>query len=158
MSPHQEWLAKELCEYDDLSTSLILDPYLGFQTHKMSTMFVFSRLVNSNSQCLQSGSLSFMLTWHSFLGFDQLKGRQGELREVIKLFKKHDNLEKAFQALTAGDWTRHHFPNKTKSQEKLFKAHVNYKFWKISIYDDPFFFSQFMMTHFFFSHVLAGLC
>ncbi|KTF82026.1 hypothetical protein cypCar_00006601 [Cyprinus carpio] len=92
--PSSGMTAKELCEYDDLSTSLILDPYLGFQTHKMNTRF------------------------------RPIKGRQGELREVIKLFKKHDNLEKAFQALTAGDWTRHHFLNKTKSQEKLFKAHV----------------------------------
>uniref|UniRef100_A0A673JXW5 [histone H4]-N-methyl-L-lysine20 N-methyltransferase KMT5B n=1 Tax=Sinocyclocheilus rhinocerous TaxID=307959 RepID=A0A673JXW5_9TELE len=92
--PSSGMTAKELCEYDDLSTSLILDPYLGFQTHKMNTRF------------------------------RPIKGRQAELREVIELFKKHDNLEKAFQALTAGDWTRHHFLNKTKSQEKLFKAHV----------------------------------
>uniref|UniRef100_A0A672SGK7 [histone H4]-N-methyl-L-lysine20 N-methyltransferase KMT5B n=1 Tax=Sinocyclocheilus grahami TaxID=75366 RepID=A0A672SGK7_SINGR len=92
--PSSGMTAKELCEYDDLSTSLILDPYLDFQTHKMNTRF------------------------------RPIKGRQGELREVIELFKKHDNLEKAFQALTAGDWTRHHFLNKTKSQEKLFKAHV----------------------------------
>ncbi|XP_077104974.1 histone-lysine N-methyltransferase KMT5B [Siphateles boraxobius] len=92
--PSSGMTAKELCEYDDLSTSLILDPYLGFQTHKMNTRF------------------------------RPIKGRQGELREIIERFKKHDNLEKAFQALTSGDWTRHHFFNKTKSQEKLFKAHV----------------------------------
>ncbi|XDV28925.1 hypothetical protein PO909_032118 [Leuciscus waleckii] len=92
--PSSGMTAKELCEYDDLSTSLILDPYLGFQTHKMNTRF------------------------------RPIKGRQGELREIIERFKKHDNLEKAFQALTSGDWTRHHFLNKTKSQEKLFKAHV----------------------------------
>lgn len=92
--PSSGMTAKELCEYDDLSTSLILDPYLGFQTHKMNTRF------------------------------RPIKGRQRELREIIELFKKHDNLEKAFQALTSGDWTRNHFINKTKSQEKLFKAHV----------------------------------
>lgn len=92
--PSSGMTAKELCEYDDLSTSLILDPYLGFQTHKMNTRF------------------------------RPIKGRQNELREIIERFKKHDNLEKAFQALTSGDWTRHHFLNKTKSQEKLFKAHV----------------------------------
>ncbi|XP_073706735.1 histone-lysine N-methyltransferase KMT5B [Garra rufa] len=92
--PSSGMTAKELCEYDDLSTSLILDPYLGFQTHKMNTRF------------------------------RPIKGRQRELREVIELFKKHDNLEKAFHSLTGGDWTRHHFLNKTKSQEKLFKAHV----------------------------------
>ncbi|XP_051953237.1 histone-lysine N-methyltransferase KMT5B [Xyrauchen texanus] len=92
--PSSGMTAKELCEYDDLSTSLILDPYLGFQTHKMNTRF------------------------------RPIKGRQAELREVIEHFKKHDNLDKAFQALTSGDWTRNHFLNKTKSQEKLFKAHV----------------------------------
>ncbi len=73
--------------------------------------------------------------------FRPIKGRQRELREVIELFKKHDNMEKAFQALTAGEWTRHHFLNKTKSQEKLFKAHVNYTFEKISIYHEPYFVS-----------------
>lgn len=59
------------------------------------------------------------------LRFRPLKGRQSELREVIESFKKSDNLEKAFQALTSADWRRHHFLNKTKAQEKLFKAHVN---------------------------------
>lgn len=86
--------AKELCEYDDLSTSLIVDPYLGFQTHKMSTRF------------------------------RPIKGRQKLLREVIENVKKNDNLEKAFQTLTSGDFNKHHFLNKTKAQEKLFKAHV----------------------------------
>lgn len=92
--PSSGMTAKELCEYDDLSTSLILDSYLGFQTHKMNTRF------------------------------RPFKGRRSELREVIESFRKSDNLEKAFQALTSSDWRRHHFLNKTKTQEKLFKAHV----------------------------------
>ncbi|XP_049896673.1 histone-lysine N-methyltransferase KMT5B [Epinephelus moara] len=92
--PSSGMTAKELCENDDLTTSLILDPYLGFQTHKMNTRF------------------------------RPIKGRQEELKEVIERFKKHDNLEKAFRALTTGDWSRNLFLHKTKAQEKLFKQHV----------------------------------
>ncbi|XP_061743550.1 histone-lysine N-methyltransferase KMT5B [Nerophis ophidion] len=92
--PTSGMTAKELCENDDLTTSLILDPYLGFQTHKMNTRF------------------------------RPVKGRNEELKEIIERFKKHDNLEKAFRALTTGDWSRNLFVHKTKSQEKLFKQHV----------------------------------
>lgn len=76
---------------------------------------------------------------------------------MIEHFKKHDNLEKAFQALTSGDWTRHHFLNKTKSQEKLFKAHVTKQtFLEISIF--------FLLNGhdnllvYCFSYVPAGVC
>ncbi|XP_023662594.1 histone-lysine N-methyltransferase KMT5B-like isoform X2 [Paramormyrops kingsleyae] len=92
--PSSGMTAKELCENDDLTTSLILDPYLGFQTHKMNTRF------------------------------RPIKGRQEELKEVIEGYKKHDDLEKAFNALIAGDWARHYFLHKNKAQEKLFKEHV----------------------------------
>lgn len=88
--------------------------------------------------------------------FRPIKGRQGELREIIERFKKHDNLEKAFQALTSGDWTRHHFLNKTKSQEKLFKAHVNHIFGKISIHDLHYHVDD-HLTISFSSHAPAGL-
>lgn len=57
--------------------------------------------------------------------FRPVKGRQEELKEIIERFKKHDNLEKAYRALTSGDWSRNLFLHKTKAQEKLFKQHVN---------------------------------
>lgn len=94
-APASGMTAKELCEYDDVSTSLILDPYLGFQTHKMNTRF---RPIKAS--------------------------RQAELKDVIERFKKHDDIQKAFQALTSGDGTKPYFPNKNKTLEKLFKEHV----------------------------------
>ncbi|XP_074087008.1 histone-lysine N-methyltransferase KMT5B isoform X2 [Macrotis lagotis] len=92
--PSSGMSAKELCENDDLATSLVLDPYLGFQTHKMNTRF------------------------------RPIKGRQEELKEVIERFKKDEHLEKAFKCLTSGEWARHFFLNKNKTQERLFKEHV----------------------------------
>lgn len=65
-----------------------------------------------------------------FCRFRPIKGRQEELKELIERFKKHDNLEKAFRALTSGDWARNLFLHKTKAQEKLFKQHVR-TFFKI---------------------------
>ncbi|KAJ8003216.1 hypothetical protein DPEC_G00167100 [Dallia pectoralis] len=93
-TPSSGMTAKELCENDDLTTSLILDPYLGFQTHKMNSRF------------------------------RPIKDRQGHLKEVLDSLKKNDNLEKAFHALIGGDWSRHHLHHKTKAHGKLFKEHV----------------------------------
>lgn len=56
--------------------------------------------------------------------FRPIKGRQEELKEVIERFKKDEHLEKAFKCLTSGEWARHYFLNKNKTQEKLFKEHV----------------------------------
>lgn len=120
--PSSGMTAKELCENDDLTTSLILDPYLGFQTHKMNT-----RLANQTwlYSCLQSPVDFHMFPVLSVLcRFRPIKGRQEELKELIEGFKKHDNLEKTFRALTSADWSRNLFLHKTKAQEKLFKQHV----------------------------------
>lgn len=60
-----------------------------------------------------------------FFRFRPIKGRQEELKEVIERFKKDEHLEKAFKCLTSGEWARHYFLNKNKTQEKLFKEHVS---------------------------------
>ncbi|XP_023566259.1 histone-lysine N-methyltransferase KMT5B isoform X3 [Octodon degus] len=109
--------AKELCENDDLATSLVLDPYLGFQTHKMNTSAFPSR---SSRHFSKSDSFPH----NNPVRFRPIKGRQEELKEVIERFKKDEHLEKAFKCLTSGEWARHYFLNKNKMQEKLFKEHV----------------------------------
>lgn len=121
--PSSGMTAKELCENDDLTTSLILDPYLGFQTHKMNTRLVQQIcLYRCLCYCLDFCTFPFLSVRHRFR---PIKGRQEELKELIEGFKKHDNLEKTFRALTSADWARNLFLHKTKAQEKLFKQHVN---------------------------------
>ncbi|NXG65028.1 KMT5B methyltransferase, partial [Hemiprocne comata] len=115
--PSSGMSAKELCENDDLATSLVLDPYLGFQTHKMNTRIAHTFALLCT--CLNMSAL-FIL----YFRFRPIKGRQEELKEVIERFKKDEHLEKAFKSLTSGDWARHYFLNKNKMQERLFKEHV----------------------------------
>ncbi|XP_069572006.1 histone-lysine N-methyltransferase KMT5B isoform X2 [Brachyistius frenatus] len=123
--PSSGMTAKELCENDDLTTSLILDPYLGFQTHKMNTRSA-DELQQTKDYAASALGFFFTVCVAEFVPdrFRPIKGRQEELKEIIERFKKHDNLEKAFRALTTGDWARNLFLHKTKAQEKLFKQHV----------------------------------
>ncbi|KAE8593966.1 hypothetical protein XENTR_v10019390 [Xenopus tropicalis] len=86
--------ARELCENDDLATSLVLDPYLGFRTHKMN--------------------VSAMPTIR----------RQHHLREALQTFRKKKDLEAAYHSLAAGEWARHYFQSRTRQQESLLKTHI----------------------------------
>ncbi|XP_045153184.1 histone-lysine N-methyltransferase KMT5B isoform X1 [Echinops telfairi] len=116
--PSSGMSAKELCENDDLATSLVLDPYLGFQTHKMNTSAFPSRSSRHFSRpdsCPHNNPVRFR----------PIKGRQEELKEVIERFKRDEHLEKAFKCLTSGEWARHYFLNKNKTQERLFREHVS---------------------------------
>ncbi|XP_066566322.1 uncharacterized protein LOC136753839 [Amia ocellicauda] len=66
--------ARELCEMDDLATSLVLDPLLGFSTHKMNI---------SPTPVLR---------------------RPQYLREVLLRFSRTGNLQDAYEGLTVGSW------------------------------------------------------
>ncbi|KAM4825062.1 histone-lysine N-methyltransferase KMT5C isoform 2-T3 [Thomomys bottae] len=86
--------ARELCENDDLATSLVLDPYLGFCTHKMN--------------------ISPMPPLP----------RQHHLRAALEAFLRRRDLEAAYQALTLGGWKAHYFQSRGSRQEAALKTHV----------------------------------
>nr|XP_012631030.1 histone-lysine N-methyltransferase KMT5C isoform X2 [Microcebus murinus] len=86
--------ARELCENDDLATSLVLDPYLGFRTHKMNISPV-----------------------------PPLR-RQHHLRSALEAFLRQRDLEAAYRALTLGGWMAHYFQSRGPRQEAALKTHV----------------------------------
>ncbi|XP_019062028.1 histone-lysine N-methyltransferase KMT5C [Fukomys damarensis] len=86
--------ARELCENDDLATSLVLDPYLGFRTHKMNVSPV------------------------------PTLRRQQHLRSALETFLRQRDLEAAYRALTVGGWMAHYFQSRDPRQEAALKTHV----------------------------------
>ncbi|KAM5297221.1 histone-lysine N-methyltransferase KMT5C isoform 4-T4 [Glossophaga mutica] len=86
--------ARELCENDDLATSLVLDPYLGFRTHKMNVSPV-----------------------------PPLR-RQHHLRSALEAFLRQRDLEAAYRALTLGGWMTHYFQSRGPRQEAALKTHI----------------------------------
>ena len=94
MSQGQELKARELAQYDDVATSVCVDPSVGFTTHKMNPRF------------------------------RHVKGRFGKLRGVLESYARDGNVERAYESLVSGNWARTFLMGKPKQSILAFKKHV----------------------------------
>lgn len=135
---------KELCDNDDLATSLVLDPYLGFITHKMNIRYLgIIRLYISHAYihicvyaCLYTHAYIMCifvyihetdLLNHCFLyiRYRPLKANKDELRKIICEFIQSQNYEKAYKKLMGGDWGARLPHTKSKQQQINLENHVS---------------------------------
>lgn len=86
---------KELSDNDDLATALVLDPVLGFQSHKMNCRFRALRPTNSNA-----------------------------IRDIIEEFIKTQNYQETYGKLMKGEWIARSITNKSKLAHKRLQGHV----------------------------------
>ncbi|KAJ8402505.1 hypothetical protein AAFF_G00365880 [Aldrovandia affinis] len=85
---------RELCETDDLATSLVLDPLLGFSTHKMN------------------------------ISPPPEVKRWGYLRETLSRFRRTHDFQVTFEALTMGEWAWGYFTEMGSHRQELLRQHV----------------------------------
>ncbi|GIX95476.1 histone-lysine N-methyltransferase Suv4-20 [Caerostris extrusa] len=93
-TPSTGMTPKVLCEHDDLATSLVLDPYLGFTTHKMNI---------------------------SFTPFDVDRGK---LLQTLMDFTNEQDYDKAYKSLTAWDWFSRYIMSKPRNQQATLRDHI----------------------------------
>lgn len=85
---------KELCETDDLATSLVLDPLLGFSTHKMN--------ISPPPEIR----------------------RWGNLKETLLRFQRTHDFKATFEALTVGELAGDYFNSLGSHRQELLRQHV----------------------------------
>jgi histone-lysine N-methyltransferase SUV420H len=87
---------KELSENDDLATSLVLDPMLGFQSHKMN------------------------------IRYRPLKANKDDIKHFVDEFIEKQNYEDTFEKIMSADWVPRNVFNKSKVAQKRLQAHVRF--------------------------------
>jgi histone-lysine N-methyltransferase SUV420H len=96
MPPASELTASQLCELDDAANMIVVDSYLGFQTHKMNTRFRAARKEHKAQWC-----------------------------HAVQLFTHHKDYEHCYDELVnANDWFAHFAKDKTSAELDAFKAHL----------------------------------
>jgi len=86
---------KELSDYDDVATAVIVDPLLGFGTHKMSLRF--------RSPSLQA---------------------QQYLKNTLIEFRKHQNFERVYKSLLECEYLKNIINRKSKLHQAAMKEHI----------------------------------
>lgn len=80
---------EELCVFDDLATALIIDPFLGFTTHKMNVKFKAPKFPASSLKEIvlqfKSGKLSYQEA------YDKLTTANNQIKTFIQRFSKRQS-------------------------------------------------------------------
>ena len=105
----------ELCEADDIATSLVVDQYLGFQTHKMNTRFVFIKISSCNHKLM----IIFLAC-----RFRPPKIPREKIRTILLQFREDQNYENVLNNLLNGEWSNSLYGSKSSRMQKVIRQHL----------------------------------